>query len=266
MFLTSTSPSNPCKLVSKHILCQHRKLSRTPGDHTGRSSFGWTTRLSHCLCIKKNLQNWTNWEFSEDIGVKFSYLLHQLDKKSCLATIVTVLFEDSIRNYSSEKYRKYPDGLNHVSYVVSIRVFIARSHHTVLSRTKTLQSEEVYVRKRQHTSAYVIIRQHTSVYVNIRHHTSSYVSIRWDLRCSSRSDVLGPVTDLLHMTTYTTTCTGAEHQVCKSAVVCLRTHVRRRLQRTRIFQQTSRPKSATCTVCIVTFALVLQMFTRERKK
>ncbi len=75
---------------------------------------------------------------------------------------MTVLFEHCVRDYSSGKYRKYPDRLNDVAYVVPIRIFIARSQHTVLSRTTSsdlefeVPHEKEFKRMSDVTNRYVV--------------------------------------------------------------------------------------------------------------
>ena len=91
--LTSGPPRNHRKLVSKYILYERRKLSHTRTAHTATPSHIYTRILSDCMFIKKNLKNSKNSDFAVDIGYLFGYLLQQIDKNSCIPTIVMVLFQ-----------------------------------------------------------------------------------------------------------------------------------------------------------------------------
>ena len=83
------------RLVPKYILYAFRKLSHTISLHTTTPTQTCTRILSTCMCIKKNPRNSSDCNFFHGISGNFLSILQQIEKNSCIRTIVTVFCESA---------------------------------------------------------------------------------------------------------------------------------------------------------------------------
>jgi len=81
------------RLVPKYILYAFRKFSHTISLHTTTPSRTCTSKITICMCIKKNPRNSSDCNFVCGISGHFLLILQQIHENYCIRTIVTVFCE-----------------------------------------------------------------------------------------------------------------------------------------------------------------------------